>query len=70
MAKIHRKTIQKGLNDPENRDSVITHLGPDILGCEVKWALGRIIMNKPSGGDEIPAGLFKILKDGVVKVLQ
>ena len=49
---------------------MVNHLEPDILKCVVKLALGRIIMNKPSGGDEIPAGLFKILKDGVVKVLQ
>ena len=48
---------------------MITHLEPDILECEVKWALGSMTMNKDSGGDEIPAELFKILKDGAVKVL-
>ena len=48
---------------------MITHLEPDILECEVKWALGNIIMNKASGGDGIPAGLFQILKDNAVKVL-
>ena len=48
---------------------MVTHLKPDILECEVKWALGSITMNKDSGGDEIPAELFKILKDNAVKVL-
>ena len=60
---------KKGLNDSDNHDGVITHLEPDILECEVKWALGSITMNKASGGDEIPAELFQILKDGAVKVL-
>ena len=54
---------QKGLNDLDNHDGVITHLQPDILECEVKWALRSIIMNKASGGDGIPAELFQILKD-------
>ena len=54
---------------PDNHDSVITHLEPDILECEVKWALGSISMNKASGGDEIPVDLFQILKDDAVKVL-
>ena len=58
-----------GLNDLVSHDGVITHLEPDILECEVKWALGSITMNKASGGDEIPAKLFKILKDDAVKVL-
>ena len=58
-----------GLNDPENRDSVITHLEPDMLECEVKWALGSITMNKDSGGKSIPGKLFQILKKDVVKVL-
>jgi len=57
------------LNDPGNHDDVITHLEPDILECEVKWALGSITTNKGSGGDGIPAELFKILKDNAVKVL-
>ena len=48
---------------------MVTHLEPDILECEVKWALGSITINKASGGDEFPAGLFQILKDGAVKVL-
>ena len=52
----------KDLDNPDNHDGVITHLEPDILECEVKWALGSITMNKASGGDGIPAELFKILK--------
>ena len=56
-------------SDPDNHDGVITHLGPDILECEVKWALGSITMNKVSEGDGIPAELFQILKDDAVKVL-
>ena len=69
MARIHRRTIQKDLNDPDSHDDVITHLEPDILECEVKWALGGITRNKTCGGDGIPADLFQILKDDVVKVL-
>ena len=60
---------KKDLNDPDNHDSVITHLEPDILECEVKWALGSITMNKASRGDGIPVELFQILKDDAVKVL-
>ena len=60
---------KKDLNDPDNCDVVITHLEPDILECEVKWALGSITMNKASGGDGIPAELSQTLKDDVVKVL-
>ena len=60
---------KKDLNDPDNHDGVITHLEPDILECEVKWALGCITMNKASGGDGIPVELFQILKDDAVKVL-
>ena len=60
---------KKDVHDPDNRDGVMTHLEPDILECKVKWALGSIIMNKPSGGDRIPAELFQILKDDAVKVL-
>ena len=59
---------KKDLNDPENHDGVITHLEPDILECEVKWALGSIITNEASGGDGIPAELLQILNDAV-KVL-
>ena len=69
MARIHRRTIQKDLNDPDNHDGVITHLEPDILECEVKWALGSITANKARGGDGIPAELFQILKDNPVKML-
>ena len=60
---------KKDLHDPHNQDGVITHLEPDILECEVKWALGSITMNKASGGDGIPVELFQILKDAAVKVL-
>ena len=60
---------KKDLHDPDNDDGVITHLEPDILQCEVKRALGSITTNKASRGDGIPAGLFQILKDDVVKVL-
>ena len=65
--RIHRKLYKK--DDPDNHDGVITHLEPDILECEVKWALGSITTNKASGGDRIPVELFQILKDGAVKVL-
>ena len=60
---------KNGHNDPDNHDGVITHLEPDILECEVKWALRSITRNKTSGGDGIPAELFQILKDDSVKVL-
>ena len=60
---------KKDLDDPDNYDGVMTHLEPDNLEWEVKWALGSITMNKPSGGDGIPAELFHILKDDAVKVL-
>ena len=60
---------KKQLHDADNHDGMITHLEPDILECEVKWALGSITMNKVSGGDEIPVELFQILKDDAVKVL-
>ena len=69
MARIYRGTIQKGLNDPDNHDGVVTHLEPDILECEVKWALGITTTNKAIVGDGILAELFKILKDDAVKVL-
>ena len=67
MARIHRRTIQKNLHDPDNHDGVITHLEPDILEYEVKWALESITMNKASGGDGIPVELFQILKDDLRK---
>ena len=60
---------KKDLHDPDNHNVVITHLEPDILVCEVKWALRRITMNKASGGDGIPVELFQILKDDAVKLL-
>ena len=60
---------KKDLNDPDNHDNMVTHLEPDILECEIKWALGSITTNKSSGGDGIPAKLFQILKDDIVKVL-
>ena len=65
MARIHRKV----LHDPDNRNSVITHLEPDMLECEVKWALRSITTSKASGGDGIPVELYQILKDDAVKVL-
>ena len=60
---------KKAINDPDNQYGMITHLEPDILECEVKWALGGITVSKASGGDGIPAELFQILKDDSVKVL-
>ena len=60
---------KKDLHDPDNHDGVITHLEPDILECEVKWALGSITMNKAGGGDRIPAKLFQVLKNDAVKVM-
>ena len=65
----HRRSIQKHLQNPDNHDGVITHLEPDILEWEVKWALGSMTKNKASGGDGIPVELFQILKDVAVKVL-
>ena len=59
---------KKDLHDPDNQDGVITRLEPDILECEVKWALGSITVNKANGGDGIPAELFQILKEDAVKV--
>ena len=70
MARIYRRTIKKDLYDPDNHDGVITHHPePDILECEIKWALGSITTNKAIWGDGIPAELFQILKDDTVKVL-
>ena len=60
---------KKYLHDPDNHDGEITHLDPDILECEVKWALGSVTTNKASGGDGIPVELFQILKDDAVNVL-
>ena len=69
MTRLHRRSVKKALNEPDNYDGVITHLELDILECEVKWALGSVTMNKASGGDGIPGELFQILKDDSVKVL-
>ena len=69
MKRTHRRTVQKRSHDPDNHDDVINNLEPDILECEVKWALESIAMNKASGGDEISVELFQILKDDTVKVL-
>ena len=65
----YTEEMYKKDHNPDNHDGLITHLEPDILECEVKWALGSITMNKVSGGDGIPVELFQILKDGDVKVL-
>ena len=70
MARIHEYTeelYKKDLYDPDNHNGVITHLEPEILECEVKWALECITMNKASGGDGNPVELFQILKDDAVK---
>ena len=68
MQKYTEELYKKDLHDPDNHDGMITHLEPDILESEVKWALGSITTNKASGGDEISAELFQILKDDAVKV--
>ena len=67
--KYTEELYKKDLQDPDNHDGVINNLEPDILECEVKWALGSITMNKASGSDGIPVELFQILKDNAVKVL-
>ena len=67
--KYSEELYKKDLHDPDNHDGVNTHLEPDVLECEVKWALGSITMNKASGGDGIPVELFQILKDDAVKGL-
>ena len=67
--KYTEELYRKDLHELDNHDGVITHLEPDILVCEVKWALGSITTNKASGGDGIPIELFQILKDNSVKVL-
>ena len=65
----YTELYKKDLRNPDNHDSGITHLEPDILECKVKWALGSITMNKANGGDGIPVELFQILKDDAVMVL-
>ena len=67
--KYTEELYKKGLNDPDKHDGVITHLEPDILECQVKWALRSITTNKASRGDGIPVELFQILKDNALKVL-
>ena len=70
MARKHRRTQKKkGLNDSDNHNGVITHLEPDIIECEVKWALRSMTTNKASGGDGIPVELFQILKDAISAAL-
>ena len=69
MAGVCEKLYKKDPNDPDNHDDVVTHLEPDILECEVKWALGNITKKKTGGGDGIPAELLQLLKDDAVKVL-
>ena len=65
----YTELYKEDIHDPDNHDGVITHLEPDILECEVKWALESITMNKASGGDRIPVELFQILEDDALKVL-
>ena len=67
--KYTEELYKKDLHDPDNHDCVITHLEPDILECEVKWAFGSITTNQTTGGDKVPAELFQTLKDDAVKVL-
>ena len=69
MQEYTEELYEKGLNGPDKHDGVVTHLEPDILECEVQWALGSITMNTANRGDGIPAELFQILKDDAVKVL-
>ena len=69
VARILIRIVQKNLNDLDNHDGMITHLEPDILECEVKWALGSMTMNETSGGSGIPAELFQILKADAINVL-
>ena len=65
----YTELYKKDLHDPDNHDNVITYIEPDILECKVKWAVGSITMNKASGGDGVPAELFKILNGDAVEVL-
>ena len=66
---MQKNCAKKDLHYPDNQIGVITHLEPDILECEIKWALGSITTNKASGGDGIPVELFQILNDDAMKVL-
>ena len=67
--RLQKNYTKKGLNDPDNHSGMVSHLEPDILECEVKWALGIITMDKASGGDVISGELFQVLKDDAIKVL-
>ena len=69
MERIRGRTIQKYLNEMDNHDGVVSHSEPDILECQIKWALGSTAVNKASECDRIPVELFKILKDDAIKVL-
>ena len=69
IEELYKKVLDPDIHDPDNHDGVITHLEPDILECEVKWALRSITTNKASGSDGIPVELFQILKDDAAKVL-
>ena len=69
MQEYTEELYKKDIHDPANHSAVITHREPDILECEVKWALWSITVNKASGGDGIPAELFQILKDDAIKVM-
>ena len=69
MARTHRRAVPRSLNDTGNHNGLVTHLEPDIMECEVKWALGSTAMNKASEGDGIQVELFQILKDEAVKVV-
>ena len=69
MTRYIEELYKKDIHDPNDHYGVITNLEPDILECEVKWALGRITMNRTSGGDGIPVELFQVLKDDAVRVL-
>ena len=70
MARIHEELYKEDLHDPDNHNGVITHLEPDILECEIKWASGSIPTNKASGGDGISVELFQILKNDANKMVQ
>ena len=67
--RLQKNHTKKGLNDPDNHSGMVSHLEPDILECEVKWALGIITMDKANGGDGISVELFQVLKDDAIKVL-
>ena len=70
MERIHRRTVQKDLNDPDNHNGTGSHLEPDVVECEAKWALGSTAVNKARGGDGIPEELFRILRDDSISYTQ